>query len=133
MKKNFAFCPDNSRENFQIFSRTYKQDFPGQQKKSRTFPGCGNPATITKNLRIPSIIRAGYPLLGKKSSGLAAYRYSNKKVAPLPLLECKTAVAAACPCRNFKKINSTKNDGIQIRYLMVKFQLYLLKLIIQAF
>ena len=35
--------------------------------------------------------------------------------------------------RYFKKINSTKNDGIQIRYLMVKFQLFLRKLIIQAF
>ena len=52
---------------------------------------------------------AGHPpLFGKKSSGAAAYRYSNKKVAPLPLLACK-------------KINSTKNDGIQKRYLMVKF------------
>ena len=27
------------------------------------------------------------PLFGKKSSGAAAYRYLNKKVAPLPLLE----------------------------------------------
>ena len=35
------------------------------------------------------------PLFGKKSSGGAAYRYSNKKVAPLPLLACKTAAAAA--------------------------------------
>ena len=35
--------------------------------------------------------------------------------------------------RYFKKISSEKNDGIQIRYLMVKFQLYLQKLIIQAF
>ena len=69
------------------------------------------------------------PLFGKKSSGAAAYRYSNKKVAPLPLLACKTAAAAA----TLKKINSTKNDGIQIRYLMVKFQLCLRKLIIQAF
>ena len=36
-------------------------------------------------------------LLGKKSSGVAAYRYSNEKVAllPLPLLACKTAAAAA--------------------------------------
>ena len=61
---------------------------------------------------------AALPLFGKKSSGAAAYRYSNKKVAPLPLL---------------KKIISKKNDGIQIRYLMMKFQLYLRKLIIQAF
>ena len=38
-------------------------------------------------------------------------------------------VAAA----TFKKINSKKSDGIQIRYLMVKFQLYLRKLIIQTF
>ena len=68
------------------------------------------------------------PLFGKKSSGAAAYCYSNKKVVPLPLLACKTAAAAA----TLKK-NSTKNDGIQIRYLTVKFQLYLPKLIIQAF
>ena len=34
-----------------------------------------------------------------KSSGAAAYRYSNKKVAPLPLLACKTVSAAA----TFKK------------------------------
>ena len=33
-------------------------------------------------------------LFGKKSSGAAACRYS-KKVAPLPLLACKTAAAAA--------------------------------------
>ena len=38
---------------------------------------------------------AALPLFGKKSSGAAAYRYSNKKVAPLPLLACKTAAAAA--------------------------------------
>jgi len=43
------FCPGEAWETFQIFSRTYTQnsrtfkDFPGQQKKSRTFPGCGNP------------------------------------------------------------------------------------------
>ena len=42
----------NHEKTFQIFSRTYKQnsrtfeDFPGQQKKSWTFPGCGNPVTI---------------------------------------------------------------------------------------
>ena len=76
---------------------------------------------------------AALPLFGKKSSGAAAYRYSNKKVAPLPLLARKTAAAAACRHRYFKKINSKKSDGIQIRYLMVKFQLYLRKLIIQAF
>ena len=28
---------------------------------------------------------------------------SNKKVAPLPLLACKTAAASACRCRYFKK------------------------------
>ena len=39
--------------------------------------------------------RAGHPLFGKKSSGAAAYCYSNKKVAPLPLLACKTTAAAA--------------------------------------
>ena len=38
---------------------------------------------------------AALPLLGKKSSGAAAYRYPNEKVAPLPLLACKTAAAAA--------------------------------------
>ena len=40
---------------------------------------------------------AALPLLGKKSSGAAAYCYSNEKVAqlPLPLLACKTAAAAA--------------------------------------
>ena len=59
-----------------------------------------------------------------KSSGAAAYRYSNKS----------SAAAATCTqnsgrCRYFKK-KSTKNDGIQIRYLMVKFQLYLRKLIV---
>ena len=78
-----------------------------------------------------SMCRAGHrtrylKYLAKK--GAAAYRYSNKQVAPLPLFACKTA-----GCRYFKKMNSTKNDGIQIRYLMVKFQLYLRKLIIQAF
>ena len=68
----------------------------------------------------------------QKKQWRCAYRYSNKKVAPLPLLACKTAAAARCRCRYFKK-NSKKNDGIQIRYLMMKFQLYLRKLIIQAF
>ena len=37
----------------------------------------------------------GTRYLAKKSSGAAAYRYSNKKVAPLPLPACKTAAAAA--------------------------------------
>ena len=47
--KNFTFCPGKSRENFPNFF----QDFPGlinkiqglsrTEKKSRTFPGCGNP------------------------------------------------------------------------------------------
>ena len=49
------------------------------------------------------VSRAGQPLLekqlrplfGKKSSGAAACRYLNKKVAPLPLLAYKTAAAAA--------------------------------------
>ena len=37
-------------------------------------------------------------------------------------------------CRYFKKINGKKNDGFQIRYLMLKFQLYLRKsIVIQAF
>ena len=35
------------------------------------------------------------PLFGKKSSGAAANRYLNEKVAPLPLLAYKTAAAAA--------------------------------------
>ena len=56
-------------------------------------------------------------LFGKKSSVTAAYRYSNKPVALLPLLACKTAAAAAY----FKKINNKKNDDIQIRYPMIKF------------
>ena len=38
---------------------------------------------------------AALPLLRKKSSGAAAYRYSNEKVAPLPLLACKKTAAAA--------------------------------------
>ena len=40
---------------------------------------------------------AALPLLlfCKKNSDPAANRYSNKKVAPLPLLACKTAAAAA--------------------------------------
>ena len=62
------------------------------------------------------------PLFGRKSSGAAAYRYLNEKVAPLPLLAYKTAAGASCRCRYFEKINSKKNDGIQMRYLMVKFQ-----------
>ena len=66
----------------------------------------------------------------QKSIAAAAYRYLNKKVAALWLLACKTAAAAAC-CY-FKKINSKENDGIQMRYLMVKFLLYLRKLFIPA-
>ena len=85
-------------------------------------------AEISKHMGRAGHLLAPLPLFGKKSSGAAAYRYSNKKVAPLPLLARKTAAAAAT-----SKKNSIKNDGIQIRYLMVKFQLYLLMLIIQAF
>ena len=39
----------NHGKTFQTFSRTFQdlqtkfKDFPGQKKKSRTFPGCGNP------------------------------------------------------------------------------------------
>ena len=48
-KNNFTFCPGKSRENsiniFQDLQTKFK-DFPGQQKKSRTFPGCGNPANV---------------------------------------------------------------------------------------
>ena len=49
-KKNSHSVQVNHGKTFQTFSRTYKQnsrtfkDFPGQKKKSRTFPGCGNPA-----------------------------------------------------------------------------------------
>ena len=64
------------------------------------------------------------------SSGAAFYRYSKKKKS--------SAAAATCMqncglCRYFNKIFSKKNDGFQIRYLTVKFQLYFRKLIIQAF
>ena len=76
-----------------------------------------------------------------KSSGAAAAAIWQKKQrrCRLSLLKSKSSAAAATcmqnggRCRYFKKINSTKNDGIQIRYLMVKFQLYLRKLIIQGF
>ena len=64
---------------------------------------------------------AGHPLLEKKRCCRCRYL---AKIA---------AAAAACRCRYSKKINSTRKDGIQIRYLIVKFQLYLRKLIIQAF
>ena len=46
----------------------------------------------------------------------------------------KSSVAAAIciqnsgRCRYFRKISSKKNDGLQIRYPIVKFQLYLQKL-----
>ena len=51
-KNNFTFRPGKSQENFiNIFLdfpfqdlQTKFKDFPGQRKKkSRTFPGCGNP------------------------------------------------------------------------------------------
>ena len=45
-KNNFTFRPGKSRENFpNIFQdlQTKFKDFPGQQKNSRTFPGCGKP------------------------------------------------------------------------------------------
>ena len=45
-QKKLTFCPGKLRENFiNIFQdlQTKFKDFPGQQKKSRTFPGCGNP------------------------------------------------------------------------------------------
>ena len=38
---------------------------------------------------------SGAAAIWQKSSCAAAYRYTNKKVAPLPLLACKTAAAAA--------------------------------------
>ena len=44
--KKFTFCLRKSRENltniFQDLQKKFK-DFQGQQKKSRTFPGRGNP------------------------------------------------------------------------------------------
>ena len=46
IKKKFTLCPGKSRENFpNIFQELYTKfkDFPGQQKKSKTFPECGNP------------------------------------------------------------------------------------------
>ena len=64
----------------------------------------------------------------QKSSGAADCRNLNKKVAPLPLLTYKTAAGAAYRRRYFRKISSKKNDGIQVRYPIVKFQLYLRKL-----
>ena len=75
------------------------------------------------NIHLRSIIvcRAGHQLFAKKSSLAVVYRYSNKKVAPLPLLACKTAANPLVAATTLKKINGTKNDGIQIRYLMVKF------------
>ena len=62
------------------------------------------------------------------TGGAAFYRYSKKS----------SVAAATCMqnsglCRYFNKIFSKKNDGFQIRYLTVKFQLYFRKLIIQAF
>ena len=54
-KKNFTFCPGKSRKNFaNIFQdlQTQFKDFRGQQKKSRTFSGCGNPVKLTKTVKI---------------------------------------------------------------------------------
>ena len=53
---------------------------------------------------------------------------------PLTLLKRKSSAAAATwvqnsgRCHYLQSINSKKNDGIQIRYLLMKFQLYLRKL-----
>ena len=88
--------------------------------------GCKPPKLGTRYLKSSGAAAAA--VRQKKSSGTAAYRYSNKKVAPLPLLASKTAAAAA----TLKK-QRIKNDGIQIRYLMMKFQLSLRKYIIKAF
>ena len=105
---------------------------PGTGGKIRSFNFCSSSSTylFQPELGTRYLKTSGAAAIWQNSSGAAAYRYSNKKVAPLPLLACKTAAAAACRCRYFKKINSTKNDGIQIRYLMGKFQLYLRKVII---
>ena len=67
-----------------------------------------------------------------KSSAAAGIWQKKQRRCRLSLLS--SAAAATCMqnsgrCRYFKKINSTKNDGIEIRYLMVKFQLHLRKLI----
>ena len=56
--KNFTFSLGESRENFiNIFQdlQTKFKDFPGQQKKSRTFPGCGNSEDKTNPLRKPAL------------------------------------------------------------------------------
>ena len=50
---------------------------------------------ITGHLLLEKAEKSLKKLLGKKSSGAAAYRYSNEKVALLLLLACKTAGAAA--------------------------------------
>ena len=97
-------------------------------------------ALILNFNKFQDLTSAGHPLLeklrcfrccylAKKAAALPLIATQIKKVAPLPLLACKTAAAVA----SLKKINSTKNNGIQIRYLIVKFQLCLRKLIIQAF
>ena len=101
------------------------------EAKDRIAPGQGQgPELGTRYMKSSGAAAAA---IWQKKQRRCRLSLLKKKVAPLPLLACKTAAAAVCRCRYFKKINSTKNDGIQIRYLMVKFQLYLRKLIIQAF
>ena len=54
------------------------------------------PELSTRSLKSSGAAAAAF---GQKSNGDAVYRYSNKKVVPLLLFACKTAVAAA----TFKK------------------------------
>ena len=76
-----------------------------------------------------------YPELGTrylKSSAAAAIWQKKQRRCRLSLLKQKSSAAACIQnsghCRYFKKISSKKNNGIQIRYPIVKFQLYLRKL-----
>ena len=63
-----------------------------------------------------------------KSSAAAAVRQKTQRRCRWSLLKWKSSAAAATciqnsgRCRYFKK-KENKNDGNQIRYLMVKFQL----------
>ena len=77
------------------------------------------------------------PELGTRylKSGTAAAIWQNKqRHCRLLLLKLKSSAAATTclqnngRCRYFRKISSKRNDGIQIQYPMVKFQLYLRKL-----
>ena len=62
----------------------------------------------------------------------AALWQKKQRRSRFSLLKWKSSAATCIQnssrCRYFSKISSKKNDGIQIRYPMVKFQLYLRKL-----